>query len=220
MTDQAPVSGPAALGDVNADNSRILSLSDSVFAFAMTLMVLQFDTPTPDKVAVSSLARVVLEQWPSLVSYVITFLVIANYWAIHHRTFRYIKANDAGLVWINILFLLCISFLPFPTDVMGEYDHVSFAVVFYSASMAITSLVLTLLWAYVGRQRRLVHDTVDDRLILFSIWRGLGTAGIFLLSIPIAYVNVPWARTSWLLLIGFHYVMAWLYRGDAGSEQM
>lgn len=109
------------------DNGRILSLSDSVFAFAMTLMVLQFNTPDPDRVRSGALRGFIVEQWPSLISYGVTFLIVANFWVIHHRTFRYIRAHDTALVWINILFLLCISFLPFPTEVMGEYDRAPFA---------------------------------------------------------------------------------------------
>lgn len=190
------------------DNGRILSLSDGVFAFALTLMVLQFDTPEPAKVAASALSTEVLEQWPSFVAYAITFFVIANYWAVHHRTFRYIRSHDATVIWINILFLLCISFLPFPTDVMGEYDQAAFATIFYALWMTVTSLVLTGLWAYVGHQRRLLHDTCDADTIRYNVCRGLFTAGVFLFSMPFTAIDADLARVTWLLLFPGHYLLA------------
>src|SRR5688500_1660825 len=113
-TDAASQGGRPAPGSVAADldNGRMLSLSDSVFAFAMTLMVLSFDTPDPQRVSNAALRAFILHQWPSLIAYVITFSVVANYWAVHHRTFRYIRSHDMVLVWINIAFLFCISLLP------------------------------------------------------------------------------------------------------------
>ena len=95
-----------ATEDGDFDSARISGLSDSVFAFAMTLMVLQFDTPSPETVAAGRLARDVIRQWQSLLAYVITFLVVASFWVAHHRTFRYIRSSDAAVVWLNILFLL------------------------------------------------------------------------------------------------------------------
>ena len=211
------VEGPAA-GQVRApavdadddqlDNGRIISLSDGVFAFAMTLMVLQFDTPDPERISRGALRSYILDQWPSVVSYAITFFVVANYWVVHHRTFRYIRTHDTALMWINILFLLCISFLPFPTDVMGEYDDTVFAVQFYALAMTVTSAVLTGLWLYLARQRRLLHDTCDERTVRYHIYRGVATSAVFLLSVPVALLNVRVAWLCWTLLFPAHHFLA------------
>lgn len=216
MAQQSAVSDAEAAEDISADNGRILSLSDGVFAFAMTLMVLQFDTPSPERVAAGKLARSVIDHWPSLISYTLTFSVVANYWVVHHRTFHFIKAHDAGLIWINIAFLLCVSFLPFPTDVMGEYDRSGFAAGFYSACMVLTSAILTLMWWYVSRQRRLMHDNVNERMVRYYLLRGFTTSGVFLLSIPLAAVNVDMTRCFWLVLIPAHHLLAGRYRDVGG----
>jgi uncharacterized membrane protein len=209
----------AANGDADElDNGRIISLSDGVFAFAMTLMVLQFDTPDPERVSPGALRSYILDQWPSLISYIITFSVIANYWVIHHRVFRYIRTHDTALMWINILFLLCISFLPFPTDVMGEYHETVFAVQFYGLAMAVTSAVMTGLWLYLSRQRQLLHDSCDERTVRYQLYRGVATCVVFLLSVATTLVDVRIAWVCWTLLFPAHRFLAVSYRArQAGA---
>jgi uncharacterized membrane protein len=207
--------------DDDLDNGRIISLSDGVFAFAMTLMVLQFDTPDPERVSPGALRAYILDQWPSLLSYTITFGVIANYWVIHHRTFRYIRTHDTALMWINILFLLCISFLPFPTDVLGDYHETAFAVQFYGLAMAVTSAMLTGLWLYLARQRRLLHDSCDELTVRYQIYRGAATCAVFLLSVATTLLDVRIAWVCWTLLFPAHRLLARSYRthqaGAAGA---
>jgi uncharacterized membrane protein len=120
-------------------HERLIALSDGVFAFSMTLMVLTIDVPKLENVAAADMPRAVLDQWPELFSYAISFLVVGLFWLEHHRLFRYIRRHDAELIWLNICFLLCVSFLPFPTDLAGEYADQPFAVAFYATSMALTS---------------------------------------------------------------------------------
>lgn len=212
MVDTTKPSEDTSTTDTDSDNDRIISLSDGVFAFAMTLMVLQFDTPTPDRVAESSLRREVLAQWPALLSYALTFFVIANYWIVHHRMFNLIRAHDMGLVWLNILLLFSISFLPFPTDVMGEYASNSFAVVLYALAMSATSLLSTVIWWYVSRRPRLLIGSVTPTLARYHLLRGIGVTGIFLTSAGIAQFDTTVARFFWLTLFVYQRALAQVYR--------
>jgi len=205
---------PAGSSDaLDPDNDRIISLSDGIFAFAMTLMVLQFDIPTPDRVAAESLRHEILAQWPSLLSYALTFFVIANYWIVHHQMFNMIRSHDMGLVWLNIAFLFSISFLRFPTDVMGEYANDTFAVTLYAGAMAFTSLLSTLIWRYVCRRPRLLTGRVTPALAKYHLLRGMGVTVIFLISVGIALVSPTAGRISWLSLVAYHRALAHRYRG-------
>lgn len=215
MADTARPAAEDAAADVDPDNDRLISLSDGIFAFAMTLMVLQFDMPTPEKVAAGSLRREVLDQWPSLLSYALSFFVIANYWIVHHGMFRMIRSHDAGLVWLNILFLFSISFLPFPTDVMGEYDSDSFAVLFYAVAMSVTSLLSTVIWLYVSRRPRLLAGSVTPALARYHLLRGTGTTAIFLISAGLAEIDLTAARLFWLSLLVYHRALARVFRDAA-----
>jgi uncharacterized membrane protein len=213
MADAARPAAEDAAADGDPDNDRLISLSDGIFAFAMTLMVLQFDMPTPEKVAAGSLRREVLDQWPSLLSYALSFFVIANYWIVHHGMFRMIRSHDAGLVWLNILFLFSISFLPFPTDVMGEYASNSFAVLFYAIAMSVTSLLSTAIWLYVSRRPRLLAGSVTPALARYHLLRGIGTTAIFLISAGLAEVSIIAARLFWLSLLVYHRALVRMFRG-------
>ncbi|MGH2587258.1 MAG: TMEM175 family protein [Dehalococcoidia bacterium] len=198
--------------DLDDDNDRVIGLSDGVFAFAMTLMVLQFDVPSPDRVAATDVAHEVLKQWPSFMAYAISFFMVANYWIVHHRIFRDIKSHDATLLWLNILCLFTISFLPFPTDVMGEYSESAFATSFYAVSMAATSLILTLIVWYASRDRRLTRKEITPRQLQYNLLRGFGVSAVFLLSIGIALVSPIGTRYFWLLLFPYQHLLNRAYR--------
>ena len=130
----------------------------------------------------------------------LSFLVVGLYWINHHRLFAYIKHYDPGLLWLNILFLLCVSFIPFPTAILSEYGDQPLATALYAGTMAATGFVGTLLWWYATRERRLVDEDLDPRLVTYAMLRGVSAATIFLLSIPLAFFRPSVAHYAWLLI--------------------
>ena len=96
-------------------SDRLIFLSDGVFAIAMTLLVVDLAVPIVASGATSELSTRLWELRPKYVSFLVSFLVIATYWANHQRIFQYIVRVDGTLVWLNIVLLLCIAFQPFPT---------------------------------------------------------------------------------------------------------
>ena len=131
---------------------RIICFSDAVFAIVMTLLILDISVPDiPQGTATAELPARVLDLWPQFFSYALSFLVIGTNWMAHHGTFQYFKSYDRTLMWLNLLFLLSISFVPFPTALLGEYGEQQFAVVLYALSLAVPSLCL--LWCRGMRPR-------------------------------------------------------------------
>ena len=98
---------------------RILALSDGVFAIAITLLIIAIAIPATTSDA--DLPKALLSLWPRYLAYVLSFLVIARFWVTHHLAFRLINRYDATLVWLNLLLLMFVAFLPFPTAVLGEH---------------------------------------------------------------------------------------------------
>jgi uncharacterized membrane protein len=90
---------------------RIVNFSDAIFAIAITILVL--DIRLPDNLSPTELPVQVLGLGPKYLSYLISFLVLAVYWQAHHRVFKPITGYDGTLVWLNILFLMAVAFLPF-----------------------------------------------------------------------------------------------------------
>ena len=180
---------------------RILFFSDAVFAIAITLLVLTIEVPDipPDLVSEELPGRL-LDLWPKLLSYVLSFLVILMFWTAHHSIFRPIKSYDRGLIWLNSLFLMFTAFLPFPTALLGKYGDQQLVVAIYAGSFAITRLLLTAVWWYATSGHRLVDDDLDlDTIRAFRV-RGLAIPLVLLISIVVSFFSVKAAVYSWLLL--------------------
>ena len=130
---------------------RLIFFSDAIFAIVMTLLILEIRAPdnVPSDVAATEVPNLVWALWPKFFSYVLSFLVIGTYWIAHHQTFRYVRSYNRTLLWLNLVFLLSISFIPFPTDLLGEYGELRFSVIFYAASLGLARLLLAVVWWYI-----------------------------------------------------------------------
>jgi uncharacterized membrane protein len=177
---------------------RLIFFSDAVFAIVMTLLVL--DIRVPDA-APREVPGMVFDLWPKILSYVLSFLVIGLYWIGHHQTFRYVRSYDRTLLWLNLMFLLSISFIPFPTDLLGEYGELRFSVIFYAASLGVARLLLALVWWYVVSGPIRTSDELDRGLANFHFLRSLAIPAVFMLSIGIAFFSPEAAVASWVLLL-------------------
>lgn len=182
---------------------RIVFFSDAVFAIAITLLALNIKLPNQIIDPTSkTLFHVLLRLLPDYQSYIISFTVIGIYWIGHHHYFRHIVRYDYTLISLNIAFLACIAFLPFPTTVLEDYNGLRMAVIFYAASMALTGFLKSLWWWYASHRHRLIYRQLRPQHICSFLVPPL----VFSSSIAIAYFNPTLAEFSWgfiiLLLIG------------------
>src|SRR5205823_4480475 len=99
---------------------RIQALSDGVFAIAMTLLIFNIKIPQEAR-TVNQLATKLAELTPNFVTYVLSFISLGIYWVGHHNMYHSIRKTDRPLLWINILFLMMVAFLPFSTNLVGLY---------------------------------------------------------------------------------------------------
>jgi uncharacterized membrane protein len=180
---------------------RIIALSDGIFAFAMTLLVVSIQLPAlPEDVSSGEMALALLALWPKYEGYVISFLVIGLYWISHLHNFRYIRRSGRWLPWLTVVFLMTIAFVPFPTAVLSGYRLRDVSVAFYAASLTITGLTSWLIWWYASTEHRLVQRNLDPRQIRATSVGILITPIVFAVSIPIAFVNPQVATYFWLIL--------------------
>jgi uncharacterized membrane protein len=181
---------------------RIVNFSDAVFAIIITLLVLDIRVPQiPPALVSQELPGQILDLSPKFLSYAISFLVIAIYWQAHHRVFRPIRSYDRTLLWLNFLFLMAISFLPFPTSLLGEYSGEQLTVAIYAANAATASLLLvSISWYATSGHRLVAPDSVDDEAERLQRMQALAVPAVFLLSIGISFFSPMAAMYSWLLL--------------------
>jgi uncharacterized membrane protein len=134
---------------------RLEAFSDGVFSIAITLLVLEIHVPPIDDTTTpSALVDMLLRQWPSYIGYLISFVTIGNAWINHHNLFRLIGRVSHRLLLANLLLLLAIGFIPFPTallaDTIGRPSE-QVGVVVYAAAFAFTAIAFNVLWFAVKR---------------------------------------------------------------------
>lgn len=192
-----------------SETARVEAFSDGVFAIAITLLVLEIRVPSPDTTEHGRALLVALRGlWPSYLGYTLSFVTIGIMWANHHSIFHYIRRADRYFVLINVMFLMCISFLPFPTALLAEYlpeaAGRTMAVATYSATLVVIALAYNALWWYAAAGDRLL-DPGCDRDAVRTISRRYAAGPIsYGISLGLAFVNV-WAS------LAVHAVLAALY---------
>jgi uncharacterized membrane protein len=145
---------------------RTEAFSDGVFAIAITLLVLEISVPES---AFGDLWSGIADQWPSYLAYATSFMTIGGIWLAHHGIFRRLQYANRELMVINLLLLMATAFLPFPTKLMAEAIHdeeaTRAAVIFYGGTVLVISLLLSLLWGSVARDRGVLKPEVSEKEI-------------------------------------------------------
>jgi uncharacterized membrane protein len=171
--------------DTNTD--RLQFFSDAVFAIAMTLLVIEITVPVLVDPTNQQLDAAVADLFPKFLAYAISFGVIAINWAGHHRKFSVTRRFDGRVVWINMLLLFLIAFLPFPTSLLSNYAGRIVAVVMYASVVSAISLVQFWMWSYTYR-KGFLDERVDVGIYRLIRRNLLVVPVIFLASIPIAFI--------------------------------
>jgi uncharacterized membrane protein len=181
---------------------RLVYFSDAVFAIAITLLVLEIRVPEIEPAhARAELHLKLMALLPQIIGYLVSFLVIGVYWEAHHRMFGFIQGCTRTLIWLNMVELFTIAFLPFPTALLGRYAFVPIAVVCYAVSVIAVGLARTAIWSYASTGRRLLDADTPRAEIRAGLWRGLVPPVIFALSLPLAFVSPAMAMLSWIVIL-------------------
>ena len=188
------------------EKNRLEALADGIFAVALTLLVL--DIKLPEKAVFGSndeLWRRLIDLERHFAIYVISFVVIGMYWISHHIQFHFIRYTDRRLIWINLLYLLLISFVPFTTDLVGDHEDLILPVEIYGVTLLALSGFSFLHLDYLGRHSYLtsheftpeVAGLIKRRVLMFTI--------IPLTSMVIAFWSTHIALYIYLLLVLAHF---------------
>jgi TMEM175 potassium channel family protein len=130
--------------------NRIEAFSDGGFAIIVTLLVLDLKVPVlHDPKSVTELAGQLQNLLPQFLSWLISFVIVCKFWLNHHHIFELARHANYGLVWLNVIFLMCQSFIPFPTALMGEHAPNPLAVSFFGCGMAINTVAFIAMHRYI-----------------------------------------------------------------------
>src|SRR6266576_6834238 len=179
------------------ETGRLEAFSDGVFAVAITLLILNIKI-LPDDVLTngnfwgkSGLGG----QLPALLAFVTSFFTIGIMWINHHRLFNHIKRSDTGLLLFNLLLLLVIVFIPYPTALLAQQyalnPEMHDAALLYSGTNVIMAICFNLLWRYASYHNRLLGKDADTRAVVAISRQYLFGPLFYLIPFGLAFINVP-----------------------------
>jgi uncharacterized membrane protein len=156
--------------DIELTTQRVEAFSDGVFAIAITLLILEIRVPHIEGASDSkSLAQALFDLWTSYFAYILSFLMIGIYWANHHYLFKFFKKTDHVFNLLNAFFLMCISFLPFPTAVLAEYmnnlHERHTAVSLYAFGLLLPAVSFLSVWFYGSHKQRLLDHNLAPSFV-------------------------------------------------------
>ena len=195
------------------NKARVEAFSDGVFAIAITLLVLTIAQPSNYR----DLSHQLWERWPSLAAYAVSFMVIGIMWLNHHTIFTYLERVDRPLVYLNLLLLMTVVFVPYPTGILGEAirrgEGTQTAAIFYSVVMAVNAVFWAALWLYGSIGRRLLHDGFPEQerrgaTVAFAVG-----GVVYTLAIGLAFVSA-------YAVLAFHALAALYYAVDPLSRHV
>ena len=182
--------------------SRLEAFSDGVFAIAITLLILEVSVPES---GFNDLWSGIGDQWPSYLAYATSFLTIGGLWLAHHGIFRRLASADAMVMRLNLLLLMLVSFLPFPTKLMAEAidktnDAERAAVIFYGLTLLVISVVISVLWRYIAAHRDLLEPDVTDDDVTMMTLVTTPSIGFYIAVVLLAFVAPNAAAFGYLLI--------------------
>lgn len=181
-------------------SERLESLADGIFAFAMTLLVLNIQIPVLNhRAAVRALPMAIFTLWPHIFAFITSFAVLAVFWAIHHKHFTAIRKVNDVIIWINMGMLMMVVLLPFTTAMFGEYGDVFLAAILFELNMFAIGIMFFVNYVYALR-RGLVDKNASKGHIRSRMVRNLVIPGISLVAMAIAIFSPQFSVAAYYTL--------------------
>lgn len=179
---------------------RLVFFSDAVIAIIITLMVLEVRLPAlPEHGSDAQVLRALLALWPKYLAVVLSFLVIGLFWTLHHRRFNWVRRVDGALVWLDLVYLLVLACVPFATSLTSEHPGRTSTIV-YAGVLGLASLISGVLWWHVGRRPEIMANAGAYREMRLATLMSLVSAGVFGVSIIVAFLSADLAKYFWVLV--------------------
>lgn len=178
--------------------SRIETLTDGIFAIAMTLLVLNLGLPQlSEAMSRTELHKLLLDQSHKFFNYALSFVLLALFWIIHHQEFHFIKRTNRIHIWINVFILMFIALMPFSTSLMGDYPNDWMAEFFFAANLFIVGVLFQCNWLYATKVAGLAENATPKN-IMTGFRRGMVIPVVALAAMTLALFRMP---TNYIYLL-------------------
>ena len=180
-----------------------MGFSDAVFAIAITLLVLEIEVPSGSE---NDLLRALIAEWPSYVAYLVSFATIGAVWFSHTVITQYLDHANSTFIRLNLLLLLAVSFLPFPTKLVGEYirevEAERVAVTVLGINLLLALILVSVVWRYALRAQLVRPDLADEDVRTLTK-RLTPTLGVYVVLIIVGLFVPLLAELGYLVLALF-----------------
>jgi uncharacterized membrane protein len=197
--------------------NRVEALSDGIFAIAMTLLVLGLTVPDATDPSSDALRQLLADDWPKFLSFAKSFLLLAVFWVIHHKSFHSIIRVDENFVWINFLALMFVVLIPFSTSLEGRFPDNQLATVIFHTNMLVVGIIYYFLWFYATDKYRLVDENEYDKSrIHVSRQRAMVMPLVAAIAIGLTFISPSWSSIAYALI---PLILAGIERRAASHSQ-
>jgi uncharacterized membrane protein len=197
--------------EYHISKNRLETMVDGIFAIAMTILVLGITPPKPDiSQAQAVLAGQIVDILPEIFIFIVSFLILAGFWLSHHRQFHFVRDIDSRLLWINIILLIAIVFIPFSTDVAGDYPEILIAVLLFHINIIIIGFIFSYQAHYILQSRKLCDPDFNQKFLQGQFYRSVLIPVIAFIAVIIAFVN---PSVSLLVYLAIPVARFFLQRG-------
>ncbi|MEN6330022.1 MAG: TMEM175 family protein [Methanobacteriaceae archaeon] len=176
---------------------RLETLSDGIFAIAMTILVVTIEIPVGPVSSYGLLMNTMGNVVPKFAVYFLSFLILAVFWIIHHM-FYVVKKADFTLIWINIFWLMFIALIPLSTSVIAQFGHYQFSQLIFDINLLFIGFFYYLMWSYAVK-----HHLLADSVMPYSNYiqkTVLFLPGVIMIAIIISFINPRWSMISLFLI--------------------
>lgn len=188
---------------------RIDAISDAVFGVAMTLLVLEIKVPEfEEHITEWELVAAFWALMPKFLVYFLSFMTAGIFWTGQSAQFRYIKTSDRNLNWINLLFLLFVSTLPFSTAFLGDHISFKFSIFLYWLNIFLMGLMLYINWQYASRHNFITSEMRDE--VYGPIKKRIITAQLLYFSGALLCFISTYLSIAFIIAVQLNYAFAFL----------
>jgi uncharacterized membrane protein len=192
------------------DTKRLETLVDGIFAIAMTLLVLGLAVPVIHApITNGSVQTAIYNLIPNFISLVVSFVLLAIFWKIHHRIFKQINKMNGTLLWINVIWLLFIVLVPFSASLTGDYGQFVISNVIFNINMLGIATLLYLNWHYAD-YKNFIHEKLSDTEISFTKKINLAFILVAIAAIGLSYVIPQFSTMVYIIMLPIEMIVKFL----------
>ena len=196
---------------------RVMGFTDGVFAFAITLLVLNLIN-LPIRGGTRSLIPLLQSNTAAFISFGLTFYIIARFWMSHTRLFAIIQSYDTTIVRLNNALLFFITTFPFVASVLGTHMGYTDAVIMSAGCFAAIGILQYMIGLHAYKKQLFINDNFNDNFLKIFTFFSLSTPIVFIVSIPVAFASPLIAEMLWVVLLFLRFGFKRYYKNNSPDE--